>query len=31
MRRAFVRTFGHPPQALRRIARVGWGAVKSER
>ena len=21
MRRAFVRTFGHPPQALRRIAR----------
>jgi len=32
MRRAFVRTFGHPPQALRRIARVGAGrAVKGER
>jgi transcriptional regulator GlxA family with amidase domain len=26
MRRAFVRTFGHPPQALRRIARGRGGA-----
>ena len=25
MRRAFVRTFGHPPQALRRMARGGSG------
>jgi transcriptional regulator GlxA family with amidase domain len=29
MRRAFVRTYGQPPQALRRIARVG--SVKGEK
>jgi transcriptional regulator GlxA family with amidase domain len=29
MRRAFIRTYGQPPQALRRIARVG--SVKGER
>jgi hypothetical protein len=23
MRRAFIRHFGHPPQAMRRLARTG--------
>jgi len=27
MRRAFLRVFGQPPQALRRVARVGMTAV----